>query len=339
MRGLILVVLCLVIFAFPLFAQDEGILAHYGTLKIGGIMQSWFTYNMDTTAVQTTFSLKRTRLLFWGTITDQVKYFVQTEGLATPYVLDTKLIFVDFVPMTSITFGRFVPAFMHYMPMSTAKLDMINYPILVGPYAPWRQCGIQTTTKLDYFDFNLGVFNGYPANNWSDDNDAKDALGSVVVKPVEFLQLLGYGWFGNMLMGDTLDYAMNRYGGGAIINYPLNEQMSVVFKGEYVMGANEQGAGVDDLNSSGYYAHLGFHVNPMVEFLVRYEAYDPDTDNDANDYPGAGATTWITGGMNFRLVGDHVKFSGNYIMKTNEVPDGAEDPDDDQFIVQTQVFF
>lgn len=335
MKGFILAVLCLMIFAFPLFAQDEGILAHYGTLKIGGIMQSTFTYNMDTTAIQTSFALKRSRLLFWGTIlTDQIKYFVQTEGVSSIYVLDTKLIFADYIPMTSITIGRFLPAFTHYMPMSTAKLDLINYPLTVQGYAMWRQCGIQSTTKTDYIDFNFGVFNGYPANNWSDDNDAKDILVSAAVKPMEFVQILGYGWMGNMLMAEEdVDLASNRYGGGVVVNYPLNEEMSVVLKGAYVMGSDEMGAGIDDLSSAGYYAHLGFNVNPQIELLGRYENFDPDTDTDDN------AVSWITGGVNFRLVGNHAMFSLNYIMKKEEVPSGVDEPDNDQFVGQAQLFF
>jgi hypothetical protein len=321
-----------VIFALPLLAQEEGILAHYGSLKIGGVMQSWFTYNMDTLETETMFSIKRSRLLFWGTITDQVKYFVQTEGLASPYILDTKFMFVDFIPMTTIAIGRFCPAFSHYMPRSTAMLDMVNYPILVQEYAMWKQNGIQTTTKMDYFDFNLGVFNGYGSSLTADNNDAKDALASVVVKPMEFIQILGYGWFGNMLMGDTLDYASNRFGGGAVINYPINEEMSFVLKGEYVMGSDEM-AGDTTMSSMGYYAHVGFHFNPMVELVGRYEGFDYDTDTDYNSY------TWMTVGANFRLVGDHVKFSANYIMKGEEVPDGVDELDNDQFIFQTQVFF
>ncbi len=335
MRGFILAALCLVIFALPLLAQEEGILAHYGSLKVGGIMQSWFTYNMDSTEVATAFSLKRSRLLFWGTITDQIKYFVQTEGLNTPYILDTKFMFCDFIPKTTLAVGRFCPAFTHYMPTSTAMQDMVNYPLLVQAYGMWKQNGIQTTTTMDYFDFNLGVFNGYPANNWTDNNDAKDALASVVAKPVEFFQILGYGWFGNMLMADDADLAKNRYGGGAIIHYPFNEEMSIVFKGEYAMGVDEQGTGIDDVNSMGYYAHVGFHFNPMVELVGRYEAFDPNTDGNV-EYD---SYTWITGGVNFRLVGDHVKFSANYIMKGEEVPDGVDELDNDQFVFQTQLFF
>ena len=340
MKGFILIVLCLFIFTLPLLAQDEGVLAHYGTLKIGGIMQSTFTYNMDEDDVQTEFALKRSRLLFWGTIlNDKIKYFVQTEGLTSPYILDTKLIFDNYIPMTSIAIGRYCPAFTHYMPMSTAKLDMIEYPLVVQYYAMWKQCGIQTTTKTDYVDFNLGVFNGYGSSTTSDNNDAKDFLLAAAGKPAEFLKLFGYGWFGNLLMPDDEDLAMNRFGGGAIVNYPLSEEMSVVFKGEYVMGTDEMGGGEGDLNSYGYYAHVGFKVKPQIELLLRYDNIDPDTDANANDYPGAGATTWITLGANYRIDGDHAKISANYIMKKEEVPDGDDEPDNDQFVLQLQLFF
>ncbi|MCK4585242.1 hypothetical protein KAU13_07495, partial [candidate division WOR-3 bacterium] len=303
MKGFILIALCILIFALPLLAQDEGVLAHYGTLKIGGIMQSTFTYNMDEDDNQTEFALKRSRLLFWGTIlNDKIKYFVQTEGVASPYILDTKLIFDNYIPMTSIAIGRFCPNFTHYMPMSTAKLDMINYPLLVQSYAMWKQIGIQSATTTDYVDFNLGVFNGYDnddggGNKWVEDNDAKDVLLAAAGKPLEFLKLFGYGWFGNLLMADTLDFARNRFGGGAIVNYPLSEEMSVVFKGEFCMGTDEQVEGIDDVNSAGYYAHLGFNVNPQVELLLRYDNIDPDTDADDN------ATTWITLGANYRIDG------------------------------------
>ncbi|MCK4395779.1 hypothetical protein KAW96_04190 [candidate division WOR-3 bacterium] len=335
MKGFILIALCLFIFTLPLLAQDEGVLAHYGTLKIGGIMQSTFTYNMDEDSVQTEFALKRSRLLFWGTIlNDKIKYFVQTEGVASPYILDTKLIFDNYIPMTSIAIGRFCPNFTHYMPMSAAKLDMIKYPLIVQYYAMWKQIGIQSATTTDYVDFNLGVFNGYDnddggGNKWVEDNDAKDVLFAVAGKPVEFLKLFGYGWFGNLLMPDTLDFARNRFGGGAIVNYPLSEEMSVVFKGEFCMGTDEQGEGIDDVNSAGYYAHLGFNVNPQIELLLRYDNIDPDTDKDDN------ATTWITLGANYFLDGDHVKFSLNYIIKMEEV----DEYDNDQIVAQAQLYF
>jgi len=133
-------------------------------------------------------------------------------------------------------------------------------------------------------------------------------------------------WFGNVSAADS---AKNRYGGGAIVNYTLSEEMSVVFKGEFCMGIDEQVEGIDDVNSAGYYAHLGFNVNPQIELLLRYDNIDPDTDKDDN------ATTWITLGANYFLDGEHVKFSLNYIIKMEE----ADEFDNDQIVAQAQLFF
>ncbi len=330
MKGFIIIVLCLFIFTLPLLAQDESVLAHYGTLKIGGILQTTFTYNMDEDDVQTEFAIKRSIFLFWGTILqDKIKYFVKAGGMTSPYIIETKLMFDDYIPMTSIAVGRYLPNFTHYMPRNAAMLDMIEYPLIVQEYGMWQQVGVQTTTKTDYGDFNIGVFNGYGSSTTRDNNDAKDFLLAVAGKPAEFLKLFGYGWFGNLLLADDEDLAMNRYGGGAIVNYPLSEEMSVVFKGEYVMGTDEMGGGEGDLNSYGYYAHVGFKVKPQIELLLRYDNFDPDTDKDDD------AETWITLGANYFLDGEHVKFSLNYIMKKEE----ADEFDNDQIVAQAQLFF
>ena len=45
-----------------------------GDLKIGGILQAGFTYNLEDDAGTNTFWMKRGRFLFWGTIIpDKVK--------------------------------------------------------------------------------------------------------------------------------------------------------------------------------------------------------------------------------------------------------------------------
>ncbi len=304
-----------------------------GTLKLGGILQSTFTYAFDTLATQTSFALKRARFLLFGSIVpDKVKYFVQTEAVGSPFLLDTKLQFF-YLPKTEIAFGRFLPNFTYYMPMSTAKLDIINYPLLTTKYAMWRQVGLQTTTTTDYFDVNLGVFNGYPANNWSDNTDAKDVLGRATLKPMKGVQVFGYGWMGNILLAETSDPENNVYGGGLSLEKKLSESgMTVVLRGEYLMAGVEDTTG-NTINSMAYYGHFGFKVNPLVELLVRYDGYDPNSDVADN------GLNWITGGLNFYLSGTNVMFYLNYIKKISEVPSGASDPDDDEVILQAQVAF
>lgn len=333
MKRVILIALSITLLSIPLFAQDEAVISHYGSLKIGGIMQSTFTYNLLEDTVETpqsAFALKRSRLLFWGKIlSDNVSYFVQTEGVSSPYVLDTKLIFKNYIPMTSVTIGRFLPNFTFYMPSSTAKLDFINYPLIVSGYAMWRQVGFQTATKTDYVDFNAGVFNGYPKNSTTEENDAKDVLVAGGFKPVEFIKVIGYGWFGNALLSDTLDLASNRYGGGLSFAKPLNEEMSVSIKGEYVVGSDEMVDTLPDHNSAGFYGQIIFRANPQIEILGRYDSFDPNSDVDDDE------VTWLTGGLNYLIESNHAKISINYIKKQ----EATGEYQNDQFVTQFQIFF
>lgn len=301
-----------------------------GTLKLGGILQSTFNYYQDTLQPQTSLVMKRARFLLFGSIVpDKVKYFVQTEAVGSPFLLDTKLQFF-YLPKTEIAFGRFLPNFTYYMPMSTAKLDFVNYPLISTKYAMWRQVGIQTTTTTDYLDFNLGVFNGYPADNWSDINDAKDFLGRATFKPLGGIQVFGYGWMGNLLMAEDADLQANRYGGGVSIERKLSEDgMAITLRGEYLMATDEVTTGTD-IKSMGYYGQLGFKPKPQFEFLVRYDGYDPYTDAPNN------GLSWITGGVNFYISGTNAMFYLNYIKKINE---GASDPEDDELVLQAQIAF
>jgi len=330
MKVFVLTILSVMLLAITLFSQDEAVISHYGTLKVGGVLQSTFTYNLDTLEVQTQFAVRKSIFLFWGTILqDNVKYFVKGGGMTSPYIIETKLMFDNYIPMTSIAIGRYLPNFTYYMSRNCAMLDLIEYPLLVQGYAMWQQIGVQTTTTTDFLNFSLGIFNGYPAKSISEDNHAKDVLIPATVKPpVDFIKFFGYGWFGNMLMADTVDLAKNRIGGGAIVNYPLNEQMTVSLQGEYVMGTDE-GVGVNDLKSAGYYGQLSFKTNPQIEFLGRYDGFDSNTGVDGN------AISWITGGMNYFIDGEHAKISLNYIKKREEIGEY----ENDQFVMQFQIFF
>ncbi|NIO08426.1 MAG: hypothetical protein GTO40_10630, partial [Deltaproteobacteria bacterium] len=53
------------------------------------------------------------------------KYFVQLDHRGGISVLDYKAQFF-YIEKTEITVGRFLPNFTMYMPLSTAKLEMIN---------------------------------------------------------------------------------------------------------------------------------------------------------------------------------------------------------------------
>ncbi len=314
----VIVAVFALVFANYLFAQMAEIKVGKGDLKIGGILQAGYDYTMsdDENNVNGQFTLNRARFLFWGTIVpDKVKYFVQTETKSAPELLDFKMIFVNVLPKTSITVGRFLPNFSLYMPAPTSMLDMINYPLFLSKYAMWRQTGFQTETALKLVDINLGLFNG-PTNNVSDNNDGKDFMFKLAFKPpTDFakISLGAYGWMGNMLMADKADLAYNRYAFFGTLN---KDKLSL--KGEYIMATDEVGENIDNVSSSGFYGQLGYKVTDKIELLGRYESLDPNSDVKDD------ASSWVTIGANHYIDGINAMIYLNYIMKLEENDWGAD---------------
>jgi hypothetical protein len=92
-----------------------------GTLKLGLILQPTLSWTQSELSPSTSLTMKRARFLLFGEIIPgKVKYFVQTETVGSPSLLDMKLQFY-YLPKTEVAIGRFLPSFTHYMPMSTAS--------------------------------------------------------------------------------------------------------------------------------------------------------------------------------------------------------------------------
>ncbi|KPL02612.1 MAG: hypothetical protein AMJ90_05330 [candidate division Zixibacteria bacterium SM23_73_2] len=356
MKKVIFVVLTVILFSLLVsnlaFSQLAEVKVGKGTLKIGGILQAGFTYNLEDSMGFDSFTLNRARILLWGDIVpNKIKYFVQTEtynvskGEVIPVILDYKAQFF-YIQKTEITVGRFLPNFTLYMPYHTGKLEMINYPLTTQRYAVWRQVGIQTTTQTDYVDFNLGIFNGYPANNFSDNNDAFDFFGRVDFKPPvdeAKIRFGGYAWLGNADPGGNLTDSgtvkWNRFGGFAMADYKASEKVTLRFRGEFLVASTEYVdpyyCTMDSLcttDGQAFFAQIGVQPDPRVEFLARYDHHDPDKDMSYEEYQGTAKLyrgsfdngfgmmnddeeAWLTIGVNYYLEGINSMFYLNYIHK------------------------
>lgn len=356
----ILTISVILIFLFTAsFAQAvTEIKVGKGDLKIGGILQAGFTYNLEDDAGTNTFWMKRGRFLFWGTIIpDKVKYFVQLDHAGGVSLLDYKAQFF-YIEKTEITFGRFLPNFTLYMPYSTAKLELINYPMTTTKFAVWRQVGLQVTGKpSDYVHLTGGIFNGGDIpNNTSDNNDAKDFLGRIdVMPPVENVNLHfgGYAWIGSALpiyeyedyygtgAGSAVEISFpdetlkrNRFGGFAKVDYTKDE-ITFRARGEFIMGETETLEGIKfdedvcSVDQQAYFGQVSVQPTKQVEILARFEGYDPDTDMDDD---GISA---ITGGVNYYLDGINAMFYLNYIHKMEQ----GDEVDNDEIQGQVQITF
>lgn len=340
-----------------------------GNLKIGGILQAGFTYQMEDAAGVNAFTLNRARFLLWGDIVpDKVKYFLQLENKGGTGLLDYKARFF-YIEKTEICVGRYLPMFTLYMPSSTAKLEMINYPLTTQKYAMWRQIGITSITKTEVVDFTAGIYNGADLpNGYTDNNDAKDFMGRVDIHPtIENIDLSigGYAWIGSALPTitvtqfdttfvvapadpvDTVGIIINstnttntfpeetlsksRFGGFVKVDH---KNIPLKVRAEFITAKDEflQSNDLTDIGetkSMAYFGHLGYEVAPKVELLARYDFFDPNTDVDDN------AENWFTFGVNYYLDGINSMFYLNYIMKGEE----GDEVDNDMIVAQMQLVF
>ncbi|MBD3236645.1 MAG: hypothetical protein GF330_08070 [Candidatus Eisenbacteria bacterium] len=305
-------------------------------LHLGAVLQAGFAFQMQDSVMTTTglepvvndFWLRRVRMLLSGTIVpDRVEYLVQTEFNGAPAILDYKARFF-YIPQTEICFGRFLPNYSLYMPVSTAKLELINYPVTTAKTAMWRETGIQTHTMTEYVDFSLGLFNGADvmSPNTRDNNDAKDYLVRADLKPpVGDAHLRVGGYF----------YANNYHGAGADIkeddtftdthlgffakaDYPLDEMM-LKLRGELVMSTEESGDvdDPDETEMAGFFAQAGLRLNEQWEGILRYESWDPNTENDNDTIAGSeeDAHSAITVGINHYIDGTNAMIYLNFVQK------------------------
>lgn len=314
----------------PLSARTAPVEVGLGTLKIGGVLQTVYGYAPGGLGQRVwSFTEKRVRIIFNGDLPEQrVKYLVQLEALAASPLLDARVQACGWLPRTDIYAGRFIPSVGHYMPRSTALLEMVNYPLLVTKYAMWRQVGAQTTTKLGPLDWNMGVFNGYPANNTSDTDPGKDLLLSSWYRGPAGIQVFGYGWLGNAVEARDGDSRRNWFGGGAMAERKLGEGMTLILRSEAAAGEERAGSGRELTKSGGYYLHLGFRPHPKIELLGRWDRFDTRNDDDG--------AAWLTGGVNYYFSGTNLMLYANYVHKRLETNPAGND---DEFLLQAQLAF
>ncbi|MCD4653089.1 OprO/OprP family phosphate-selective porin [bacterium] len=343
-RALLVVVAVLLILPIFTTQASEGIQVGKGTLRIGGCYQGTFSWYEDDDRASE-FATKRARLLLFGTlIPEKISYFVQLEAKGSPYLLDSKLI-LKYIPNTAVTMGRFIPNYTLFMPKSGAKLNLINYPLTTLRTAMWRQTGIQSTTKTDFVDVTLGIYNGYQTklspeelpeepdpeaellkpNDWGDNNDAKDILLRADIKPMKGMKLGLFGWLGSAYNNDLdEDFDVTRYG----VNFEWKTG-DLYLAAEYLMGTTESAASSSDVDCAGYFAHVGYNFGENWEIHGRYDSYDANTDADDDE------ETWITGGINYKLLDWNTMFYLNYTVKDEE----GCDIDNDEIVLMFQYTF
>ena len=321
----------------------------FGSLSIGGLFQGSFIYYLgqedpafdvdpdgslkdvvaEDIGKEYEFTLNRLRLRVAGSIlADRVSIFASSEFARQEASLLDMILEFNYLPYTAIRIGRFVPELTFFGPLEPENLLLIDYPQMDedrfgSAMHNFRQVGLEIKAVLPYLTANLGLFNGWDAELFNDNNTAKDVFVCLTVTPPVRGLKAKVAFYYSLI----LDTEQSRFDGDgefreennaaqiftAGIWYLPNFGPIAVVEGAYrtVYPADEN---LEDRVSLSYYAMLGFDfwrfTGLPIQLLARYDRTDPNMDKDRDDY------TVITGGLNYSLEREHARISVNYLRRT-----------------------
>lgn len=250
------------------------------------------------------FDIRRARLDIKGSITPFLAYRLQTEFAGSPKLLDAyaEIKVADYF---NITAGQFKVPFSLENLTSSNKLEMIDRSQVVEALVArgkdilgntnGRDIGIQAggsflkVNGLPLIEYRLGIFNGSGINVADTANSNKDFAARLIFNPVKGLSFGGsyYDGWDKVSKPDVAGQSQVRDRLGFEISYVLPRFSA---RGEYITGKDGK------TNRAGWYLQTGYFVIPQkLQFLVRYDTYDPNTSKPDN------ITTNYTIGGNFNF--------------------------------------
>ena len=277
--------------------------------------------------------LRRIRTSFNGQISNAWHYLLQVEFASSPKAVDAYVTY-SLNSFFNLTAGQFKIPFSQENLCSSSKLVMIDRSQMVEALVArsgdvvgnqnGRDIGIKINGSIINYDghfildYALGLFNGSGINS-SDNNNAKDFCGRIVIHPLTGIELgtdyyNGYDIWGN----NGKAQQRTRFGLEANINIKtVNVSM------EYISGND------GTTRHNGWYAQFGyFIILNVLQAAARYDSF-----NSNIDISGSTLTNY-TLGINY-FVNNWVKLQANYLLRREE----TNQKDNDVLEMQLQFCF
>lgn len=314
--------------------SPSPVVAGFGTIKVDGLMQSWFTWNSNNLAGDDRdgFKTRRMEVKLSGQVNPQVTWAVMFD-LAKSLSLDTsgaapkvkqesralQDLSLAYMVRSDLTLdiGQFkVPVGMEGL-TSSAQLDTVERALFTvrgnkeagGVYGDIRDLGLVLRGTYDSGEYQVGVFNG-DKQNAPDTNDQKAAVGRIVYRPKATPGLqVGVSFYKGLATADRLD----RRRTGAELKY---DQKTWFLRSELISGSDGQAAG-GSLDSSGWYALCGRKVDEKQQVLLRYDVWNAPAPTTSN----GGDEKDITLGYNYLMTGHNAKLQVNLVRKNFDLHD------------------
>jgi phosphate-selective porin len=266
------------------------------------------------------FDIRRARLDLKGSVTPVFGYRLLADFAGSPRLIDayTEIKLADYF---TITAGQFKIPFSYENLVPDRELEVIDRSQVVEALVArskdilgntnGRDIGIQAGGKFlmlngaPLVEYSVAVLNGSGVNVADTANSSKDLAGRLIFTPLKGLYFGGsyYNGWDKVSKPDVAGKSQERDRLGFEAGYVLS-RFSV--RGEYIAGKDGK------TNRAGWYFTAGYFVLPQkLQFLVRYDTYDPNTSNADN------ISTNYTLGGNFHF-NNWSKLQINYTFRTEE---------------------
>jgi hypothetical protein len=317
--------------------SEEGV-------SVVGYIQPQFEYAFGEDEDQHSFTFERARVGLVGTVPYDVSYYVVLEFSPfkqdAPYLLDGFVTYTRLAPNASFSVGQFKSPFSLELNTPCQSLHTIRRSLVVRELAsPDRDLGVLVSGAYQKLvSYGLAVTNG-PGRGVYDDNKGKGIAGRVVLTPVEYLRVGGSyrHWTSPSDVADADDDERTRFGGELELRYGdallQAEYITATDKGSYTTGG---GCGdpvqvlQGDVDRAGLFVQAMYMTRWNVQPVLKYESYDPNTDEDAAD----DSQQITTFGFNYFL-NEWTRVQVNYLYAAEE----GNEISNDELLVQFQVKF
>ncbi|MBO7282552.1 MAG: porin, partial [Alistipes sp.] len=259
-------------------------------MSLSGYLQGGFqTPGVGGDEPSSTFYLKRARVSLTGNVPqDNIDYRLQVDMAGSPKICD---LYFRYKPSAAfnVQLGQFkIPFAIENDIYGPTTVEFIDYSYITtllarnadrfdGISAGGRDIGFQVyggfgeARGYNILSYNLGIFNGAGINK-ADNNDAKDVVARVIVKPSKALSLSA-SWMSAETIFEERNLRSDRWSAGVI--YDVDD---FIVRSEYA----EAEFGDDDIDA--FYVMGGYKIKKNWMLVARYETLNQEYERDADTY-------------------------------------------------------
>ncbi len=173
-------------------------------------------------------------------------------------------------------------------------------------YGDVRSFGVVNDGSYKYFDYQIGLFNSN--REFLHSYDGVDFNSWLTFKPLVGKE----NKYGNLIVGTGVNAGKKQTNYATYGTYIGYSYKKFLANFECAFADKSNGENFLNTNSYGLYTTLGYNLTPKLQFVTRYDFFDPNSKTNNN------SITKYSAGLNYYFHKQHLKFSLNYVFENHE---------------------